>query len=766
MRLAILRGMSPSHPACPWRAPGSAPVASPPTALSPTVLALVALALVAPSSAAAQPGSRAAACAGVAGDTTAAARARADSLGCAARAQPLATVTVTGDRQALARVPWAVGVADTRALRRAQLTVGLDEALLGIAGVQVANRYNFAVDQRVSVRGAGARANFGLRGLRVLLDGVPQTLPDGQSQLTNVDLGAIGRVEVLRGSASSLYGNGSGGVLAFTTDMSAPEPFTQVVRAEGGSYGLRKVQARTAGRSGRAVGTLSLSRLTVGGFRPWSGADLRQGSAGVDVAATPTTTVRLRLASADTPEARNPGALTAAEWAATPDAAAPLNVQRGADRRIRQQQGAVIVERATGGDGTLQASVFALGRSVRNALATTPPGAFVPTVGTYNTIARHADGARLQGARRVLGAGGPRLTAGIDLQRMRDDRTNRRATAGRPTAATDTLLVDQRERVTSVGPFAQLAWTPAPGTPLAPLSVSGGLRHDRVRFAVADRFLADGRDDSGARTMAASSWHVGASVALSERLVPYANVATAFETPTTTELQARADDAGGFDATLGPQRARQLELGARGAVGARLSYQAALFRSDVRDAIVQFAEVGGRAYFRNAGRARNVGAELQATARLHPRATVDGAFTWARYRFRDYRVVRGTAVDTLDGRTVPGVPERTLRATLRTVPFANAALDVEHTTFSALWADDRNAVRVPGWGRGRTDLRLAWSTRRGGVAVEPFGGVSNLFGQRYVGAVTVNGANGRVLEPAPGRNAYVGVELGASPRAP
>ena len=155
--------------------------------------------------------------------------ARPDSVADSARALGQVRVTVTRDGgTTLQRAPWAVAVQDTRAIRGPQATLGIDEALNNVPGVMVANRYNYSVDQRVSIRGAGARANFGIRGVKVLVDGVPQSLPDGQNQLTNVDLASVSRVEVLRGSASSLYGNGSGGVIAFETDRSADRKSTRL----------------------------------------------------------------------------------------------------------------------------------------------------------------------------------------------------------------------------------------------------------------------------------------------------------------------------------------------------------------------------------------------------------------------------------------------------------------------------------------------------------------------------------------------------------
>ncbi len=188
--------------------------------------------------------------------TTLAAQQPDSALADSAKTLPEITVTVTRTSEPLSKIPAAVSVVPKEAVRRGQATLGLDESLSNLPGVYVTNRYNFSLDQRLSIRGFGSRSNFGLRGVVVLLDGIPQTLPDGQSQLSNLDLGDIGRVEVLRGSSSSLYGNASGGVLSFTTEPPGLGPFSETVRGEGGSFGMMKVSSRTGGRSGSASGTL------------------------------------------------------------------------------------------------------------------------------------------------------------------------------------------------------------------------------------------------------------------------------------------------------------------------------------------------------------------------------------------------------------------------------------------------------------------------------------------------------------------------------
>jgi iron complex outermembrane receptor protein len=680
-------------------------------------------------------------------------------------ALPEITVTVTRSPEVVARVPAAVGVVDRRDIRGNQATLGLDESLNNLPGVYVANRYNYSLDQRISIRGFGSRANFGLRGVKVLLDGVPQTLPDGQSQLTNVDFANLDRIEVLRGSSSSLYGNASGGVLSLTSEPAAAGPFSQSARVEGGSFGLFKVQSRTSGRSGPLSGVLSVSHTDVDGFRQHSATRFTQLSLGGDYLASGSTRLGVRFAYTDAPKAENPGALTRAEVFANPDSAAANNLLRKADKDVSQGQLALTGTHYTS-RGRIDVAVFGFLRNLDNPLATPPPQGPGPTVGTYITIDRQVYGIRL-GTEQRLGASerAPRLSAGVDLQRMRDNRTNSRSVAGTP----DTLILDQTEKVTEVGPFAQLHWNLGNA-----LALSAGGRFDAVRFQVDDHFFGDGADNSGERTMSALSGNAGVSYVRDPRFNPYLSVSTSFETPTTTELVNQQANVGGFNTKLDPQRAVMYEAGARGEVGP-VSYTVSGFIGRIRDAIVPFTELSGRSLFTNAGKLKNDGIELGLSGRVVDRLRLFGNWTWANYRFDRYRVqrvVNGNAViDTLDGKRLAGVPKAFIRLGLRAGPVRGFSLDLDHTMASSIFADDLNSQYVNGWGTGGpgvingvglgvTNARVSWEGRAGGAWVRPFLGVNNLWDRTYVGSLTINGVFGRVFEPAPGRNWYLGGEVG------
>ncbi|MBA2458639.1 MAG: TonB-dependent receptor [Gemmatimonadales bacterium] len=660
---------------------------------------------------------------------------------------PELEVTVTRTAEPLTRVPFAVGVLDRDDLQRARQTIGIDEALNDIPGVVVANRYNFSLDQRISIRGFGSRSNFGVRGLKILLDGIPQTLPDGQSQLTNIDFADLERAEVLRGASSSLYGNASGGVIAFQSQRAAPAPFAQRIRVQGGSGeregdGFYKWQSWSSARSGNLSGTLSVSQFKADGFRQHSAAEVRQLNAGADYAIGGSTLGTVRVSLADSPEAQNPGALTLAEYLANPDSAAGNNILRGADKDVQQYQVSLGAEHFDAAGNEYEFSVFGLARNLENPLAAPAPGGG-PTNGTYVDIGRLVGGARASTSRRFGEAeGSPQLSTGADLQLMRDNRRNFVHDAGAPTGP---VLLDQREKVTELGPFAQLLWSPNER-----LLLSGGARFDWVRFDLRDRFLDDG-DDSDARTMSALSGNVGASWSFGDRFVPYVNVSTAFETPTTTELVNQPDGSGGFNTELGPQRAVNYEVGARGQPLPSVTYTVAVFLGRISDAIVQQEEVGGRAFFRNAGRTHNDGAEIGVTFTPVPEVALTGAYTRARYRFTG---------GELDGNRLPGVPEHFWRLGVRSTLPRGFFLDGDHTLSSSVAADDANAVVVDSWGAGVTNLRLGWQGEAGSLALGPFLGLNNLWDRRYVASVTLNGLGGRVIEPAPRRVLYLGAEIG------
>src|SRR5574341_1085369 len=576
---------------------------------------------------------------------------------------PPATVSVTRVDLPLSKIPLAVQTVDRRQLSGARPTWGLDEALVSVPGIYAANRYNFSVDQRTSIRGFGSRSAFAVRGIRVLVDGIPQTLPDGQGQLTNLELGALDHIEVLRGSSSALFGNASGGVISIWTDRTVPERAQQELRVVGGAFDrdLRRAwtkwQSTTQLPVGAGSAQVTVSRLSYAGERDHSDADLRDFTTRLRIPVAATWTLAVVADAASDPRADNPGALTLGELRANRDSAAALNLLRVAGKDVRQAQGGVTLRGLWGDGGEATVTAFGLTRDLTNPL----PQAFI-------TVGRGAYGLRASASRSVRVVGrGVRLTAGSDLQWMRDARQEYsyavpNGALTTPDNTRDTLTRNQLEQVAELGPFVQAVADLAPRW-----SLPAGARYGRVRFRVHDRLLSDGVDNSGLRTFAAASGSFGVAFSPASALTLYANTGSSFETPTTTELNNQPPPAGGgFNPDLRPQHAWNYELGGRGTT-ARVSWSLALFQADVTDELIAFEDslVPGRRYFRNAASARHRGIELGAAAALGEAASLGASWTYSDYRYTRYTIGDSTTGTSLAGRAIPGIPRHWLHLTLR-----------------------------------------------------------------------------------------------------
>ncbi len=407
---------------------------------------------------------------------------------------------------------------------------------------------------------------------------------------------------------------------------------------------------------------------------------------------------------------------------------------------MSQFQGGASLRRAFADGGSVSLALFGFARTLRN-----------PQTFAYIDLDRVALGARAAWTHPFAGRAHAVLAAGADVQQQRDSRLNVGNQAGKP----DTVRqLDQLEHVTEAGPFAQLTWNGDART-----SFTAGVRYDWVRFAVDDRLVTPANpDDSGHRIMEAPSGFVGGTYRVGASTTFYANLGTSFETPTTTELANRPDTAGGFNQSLNPQHAVSYEAGVRGGP-ARLRYAVTGFRAHVRDALIPYAipASAGRVFYQNSGRSLNQGIELEATARPVDALTIRAAWTWSDFRYASYT----TAGHVLDGRRLPGIPEDWVHVlwTLKPRIAHGGWVEVQQTYSSGFFVDDTLPTRTQPWHA--LDLRAGWDGGAGRVGLAPFVSVNNVLDRRYVSSVVINAAGGRYYEPAPGRNAYVGLTISA-----
>lgn len=651
-------------------------------------------------------------------------------------------VTVLRTSVELARAPFAVSVATRDEIQRGKPGFALDEALASIPGVQVDNRFNYALGERISIRGFGSRAQFGVRGVRVLLDGIPMTTADGQTTLNNVDVNALGRVEVIRGPASSMHGNAAGGVIQLESDRGDEFAHRRAggeLRYSGGSDGLSRFQIMTRSSSPRVFATATASQLTYEGYRDWNRADNthvnfqvgRYFSAG-------TLTFLGNFVDYD---AQNPGGLTAAVAQTLPDTSGPNARRFLTGERGRQTQGGATWRQQLGA-AELQLSTHALTRDIDN-----------PIPQTIVVVGRTAGGARasLSATPDALGI---TIAWGGEWQLQRDDRRNYANTP--TTGARGAVTLDQRERVINTAVFLQ-----ASSEIVSTVDVLAGLRHDRIQFRASDRLVSPTNpDDSGERIMSAISPSVGITWRPAALLDLFANVSTSFETPTTSELANQESGAGGFNPALEPQRTRSMEVGLNGRIrvaGVAGSYQLTTYLANVNDALIPFevASSPGRQYFRNAGSTEHRGIEF-GTSLVFPRnLALRGAFAHTQARFDSYSVTAGATTTVHDGKSLPGVAPNRGDVTLGWHP-SRLFFDWETRMSSRMPVNDANSEHagdyvIHGVRGGLRDLAA------GPFTFAPHIGVFNLFDRPYTTSVVVNAFGGRFYEPGPPRSAYAGL---------
>lgn len=669
----------------------------------------------------------------------------------------LAPVTVTVNRgvaQSAFDTPASVDVVDGAVLRDGQLRVNLSESLARVPGLVVLNRQNYAQDLQISSRGFGARSTFGVRGIRLYVDGIPATAPDGQGQVSHFDLASAARLEVLRGPFSALYGNASGGVISLFTEDGGPDTVLQLGSAFG-SNGVQRHVSRLSGQQGNVRYSVGFSHFETDGWRPQSAAqrDLANAKLSLDLGTgTKLTLVANALAM---PDSLDPLGLTRAELAANPGQTTAAALRFNTRKTVRQQQlGASLVHRVDAAN-TLQLTAYGGERStvqfqsIPVATQTQLPGALTQPGGVID-LERGYHGLDARWVHRTTWGGTPAtLTAGLSQDQVDEDRRGFRNFIG--TGATQVLGVqgalrrDERNRARTTDAYLQAEWVLDPRW-----SAQAGVRQSRVALRSQDRYVVTGNgDDSGAVEWRGTTPAAGLVFHASDTLNLYGSVGRGFETPTLNEVAYRPGGAPGFNFGLRPASSRQWELGAKWRPG-DWSLNAALFQARTSDELAVQSNTGGRSVFRNAGATRRDGAELSAAGPLGGAWSALLAATAV-----DARYEAGAAVPA--GNRIPGVPRHSLYAELGWAhkPWGmTAALELRRVGRIAV--DDANSDFAAA--STLAALRLGWTQQAGRWTLREFVRVDNLADRATVGSVIVNEGNRRYFEPAPGRTWLAGVD--------
>lgn len=664
-------------------------------------------------------------------------------------------VVISGSRTEHASfdLPAAVDVLDAKRIREGQLRVNASEALAAVPGLVVQNRQNYAQDLQISSRGFGARSAFGVRGVRLVTDGIPASMPDGQGQAATFNLDMAERIEVLRGPYSAIYGNHAGGVVQlFTRDgEGAPTVETNI---SAGSDGLRKADLNAQGSSAGIGYVLDASRFETDGYRHHSAARRDQAMAKLTlqpVAGAKLVLVANGLRQKDT---QDPLGVTWPTWQRDPrageidasDTQAPkrtLAERYDTRKSIDHQQGGASWDQRFAA-GRLHVGLWGGNRRVTQ---------FQSFSKGFQAPASHSGGVvdfdrDFHGTdinwQNMRGIADGRLvtTFGVEYSRSSDDRRGYENFIGNTFGVQGRLRRDEQDVVSSTDPYLQAEWQGQRW------QFTAGLRHSRMRVSVGDRFLDNG-NDSGALRFSRSTPLLGVLYKLSPDLNLYATAARGFEAPTLNELFYSGTGAG-FNFLLRPARSTHFETGIKASAGP-VRFDIALFQVRTRDELVVDAASGGRTSYRNASETLRQGAELSLDGNLGAGFSTRVAATLLQ---ATYEAPFG---NVREGSRLPGVPRASLFAELAwKASGERLTAALEALTVAKVYAEDANA-ELPAPGYSILNVRLV--AKQAGVRwrFSEFVRLNNLLDRRYVGSVIVGDSNKRYYEAAPGSNWAAGV---------
>jgi iron complex outermembrane recepter protein len=669
---------------------------------------------------------------------------------------PPVTITATRIEASPFDVPASVDVIDGARLRAAgRPEINLSESLGLVPGVAARDRQNYAQDLQLSIRGFGARSTFGVRGVRLYVDGIPATMPDGQGQLSHIDLASAGRIELLRGPFSVLYGNSSGGVLQVFTEPGEGPPVVSSSLAMG-SDGLVRPGLRVAGSTPGLGYAVSVNRFSADGWRDHSAASRNLGNARLDFKRGDAKEWTL-VANAVELRADDPLGLTRAQFEAAPrsaDASATLFNTR---KTVKQSQLGLIHERELDRAGKLRLMVYGGQRDTVQfqAIPAGPQASPLHPGGVIGLERRYAGTDLRWTGKTELAGGSLDLVAGMAYDRLQEHRQGWQNFVGGTLGVQGALRRDEDNEVANLDPYLQAVWKFAPDWTL-----TAGIRRSWVRFASSDRYIAGAnRDDSGEVRYGATLPVAGLMYALSRETHLYAALGRGFETPTFNELAYRPDGSPGMNFALRPSRSSNLELGIKGRTQPgsrwRAEWGVSLFETRTRDEIVTQTNSGGRSTFQNAGATRRRGIEAGWNAWLAPAWRVQLAQTWLDARYRDgFATCSGTPclVPTLRvpaGNRIPGTARSVSAAEIAWQPERGWQAGAELRRSSRVYVNDSNTESAPSFTTLALHAGYVFDVK--GWTLSATARLDNALNRRYAGSVIVNEGNGRFFEAAPGR---------------
>ncbi|WP_424192154.1 TonB-dependent receptor family protein [Ampullimonas aquatilis] len=652
----------------------------------------------------------------------------------------------------------SIDVINSQGIHDDKLQVNLSESLGPVPGVQVRDRQNYAQDLQVSVRGFGARSTFGIRGVRLYVDGIPATLPDGQGQLSHIDLGSAERIEILRGPFSALYGNSSGGVMLVTTEEGR-SPATITPSFAVGSDGMSKRGVKFNGTSGNLSFSGNVSNFKTDGYRDHSKTERNLANFKLSASVDERSSLTLVLNHLNLPDTQDPLGLTRAQFQANPRGVDASAISFNTRKSVMQTQGGVVYERQIDADNNLRVSAYYGQRntvqyqSIPVATQNNPlhPGGVIVLGRTYQGV----DG---RWSHQDLLAGQPiTIVGGLTYDVLDEDRRGYQNFIGTTLGVQGNLRRSEGNQVNSFDQYLQADWQFLPR-----FNLNLGVRHSTIKFDSTDHYIVGTNgNDSGSVDYSATLPVAGLRYAITPKLNVYATAGRGFETPTLNELSYRANGGTGLNFALQPARSRNAEVGVKARDNAWGEVTAALFETHTDNEIVTQTNSGGRATFQNAGKTKRQGLELSWQQKWQNDVRAQLAYTWLDAVYSEgFKTCAGTpcATPTLtiaNGNKIPGIAKNLFYADLAYMPAEGLRGGVEVRYSGKVMVNDANTDAAASYTITSIHGGYVWNLSQ--WKLNAFARIDNLFDRQYIGSVIVNDGNGRFFEPAPGRAWMSGV---------
>jgi iron complex outermembrane receptor protein len=666
-------------------------------------------------------------------------------------------VTATRVPQSSADLPVSIDSVTQQQIQNGQLQVNLSESLISVPGMNVESRQNYAQDLQISVRGFGARSSFGVRGVRLFADGIPGTMPDGQGQYSNFDLGSADHIEVLRGPFSALYGNSSGGVISiFTQDAPPGERLTANV-----DYGRFDTQRYAVeGLLGEPDGVnlvLDAVHFSTSGFRDHSSAERNVANVKAKWQLDADSTLQLVANAIDAPTALDPLGLTRAQLATDRDQAGTGALLYDTRKAVQQEQIGADYERTFGAQDRLSATTYlgqrltsqfqAIPMSTEGA-ATNPGGVIGLAHGYWGADVHFTD------EREVAGTA-LQATAGVAYDNLDEFRRSYLNFIGKLLGVQGQQRTDYSNHAYDMDEYLQLQWDP-----ISPLRVVAGIRNNVVVIESEDHFAHTGVNPESSARYTALNPVAGLTWRLSSLLNAYGSYGKGFETPTLDELAYRSTNGSlpGLNFALQPARSENYELGLKTSSTAPLRASVDGFYIHTVNEVAVAANAAGRSVYENIPESQRRGAEAELQRDLPYAFSVDLAYTYIQaLTLQPYvSCVTVPCVPTLiaAGHRIPAVPAGAFYSGLswRHDP-SGLTVTLEAIGHSQIYANDVNTAAAGGYWLFNLHAALKQSLPHWdlGEAVR----IDNLLNRQYVGSVIVNETNMRYFEPEPGLSGYL-----------